>query len=242
MNYGSVVLESAFCVLLLVGVCFLCACTGYSATQSMEGYADYMDELYPTDAKVRVAEPGDDVNGFLPEQIYIKTGTQTYGLEYQFALVDGRIYYKAYKEGLTPTKWELLNGNGIPTGDRDFPTVHKVAQIACDAKTLSCFDDQGRHYYINLGKVGHVKPYTWQQFYGWPAKMQLVQNYIVKGYRSWGIGTRREEILYYEDAFGNQHNYGTMGIETNHFLTNNGKQIVFTDSLIFVFNPSFSIK
>ena len=51
-----------------------------------------------------------DVNGFMPEQVYIKTMTQTYCKNYSFVVVDGRIYVK--RDG--DEKWILFLKKGLP--------------------------------------------------------------------------------------------------------------------------------
>ena len=48
--------------------------------------------------------------------------------------------------------------------------------------------------------------------------------------RAWTAGTRRSEVLWYEDIFGNQHHYGSMGIETYYMMNDAGDTIRFTDS------------
>ena len=44
------------------------------------------------------------------------------------------------------------------------------------------------------------------------------------------MGCRRKDVLYHTDIYGNEHHYGTMGLETIYFLTEDGLHIRFTDS------------
>jgi hypothetical protein len=52
----------------------------------------------------------------------------------------------------------------------------------------------------------------------------------VENKRGWATGTRRGNIEWYTDRFGNEHHWGTMGVTTIYFLTKNGQEIRFTDS------------
>lgn len=90
--------DSFISVFFLLGACILCSCTGCTTAKTMVNYIDYMDELHPTTEEISGVKPGDNINGFLPEKIFIKTASQTFNREYQFCLVDGHVYYKAYKE------------------------------------------------------------------------------------------------------------------------------------------------
>ena len=52
----------------------------------------------------------ENLNGFLPDKIYIKTLTQTFCKGFEFCLVDGRIYSKTEEDD----NWELFLGKGLP--------------------------------------------------------------------------------------------------------------------------------
>lgn len=173
----------------------------------------------------------DDVNGFLPEKVYIKTATQTFNKDYQFVLVDGRIYYKGRNEGTGPAEWVLLKGTGKPFHfNNRWPVPDRITEISGDVDSLLAFDDRGRMYEIYFERTTIRKHNLWYRDMGFPAKKQLTINSITENCRSWAVGTRRSEVLWYEDIFGNQHHYGSMGIETFYFLTEDGRSIRFTDS------------
>lgn len=181
---------------------------------------------------------GQDVNGVFPEQVYIKTLTQTFSRDFQFCIQDGLIYYKAMPDakylnkGIEEDFWQVVNGCGIPfsSKDKNFPLVKEIVEIAADADSLFAFDTEGRMYQMFTNDLGPGEPFVWLNTFGWPEKTQLVQNYLVSNKRGWASGARRQDVLWHEDIFGNPHHYGTMGIETLYFLQEDGQGIRFTDS------------
>jgi hypothetical protein len=173
-----------------------------------------------------------DVNGFMPDRVWIRTMTQTYCKGFSFVVVDGRIYVKRDKD----KSWTLFLKKGLPFS-KDSPKVHSyfktpaaVREICADDDSLFAIDDQGVQYncYINFGT--EQKLFEWRKIFGWPKRTPLVQNELVQGKRGWSMGVRRENILWYTDRFGNEHHYGTMGLETVYYLTKDGRHIRFTDS------------
>ena len=169
----------------------------------------------------------ENINGFLPKKIYIKTLTQTFCKGFEFSLIDGRIYVKTPQNNT----WQLFLKTGLPFSKKDkFPTPKRIVEIAADDDCLFAFDSDGKMYHCYLRKTTVETPMRWLNVFGWPDKVQLQQNDLVKNKRSWGMAVRRQEILWYEDIFQNQHHYGTMGLETLYFLSENGQEIHFTDS------------
>ena len=167
------------------------------------------------------------VNGFLPDKIHIKTLTQTFCKGFEFSLVDGRIYVKTPQNN----NWHLFLNTGLPFSKKEkFATPKRIVEIAADDDCLFAFDSDGKMYHCYLRKTTRETPMRWINVFGWPDKVQLKQNDLVKNKRSWGMAVRRQEILWYEDIFQNQHHYGTMGLETLYFLSENGQEIHFTDS------------
>lgn len=165
-------------------------------------------------------ESSDNVNGDFPEEVYVKTLTQTFMKGWQFILSDGKIYAK--KDG--EENWELFTKDGKPKD------AERITEIYGDGDCIFAFDDRGRLFKLYTQKTTVDKPFKWVENFGWPQKTQLVQNTLVIENRGWAMGTRRRDVLWYEDAFGNQHHYGTMGLETIYFLSSDGQRILFTDS------------
>ena len=51
-----------------------------------------------------------DANGFLPDEVFLRTMTQSYCKYFDFTIVDGRIYAKKPSE----KKWKLFLKTGLP--------------------------------------------------------------------------------------------------------------------------------
>ena len=172
----------------------------------------------------------ESVNGRLPEAVYIKTATQTLCRGYQFNLVGGRIHYK--RAGATAREvWLPLTGTGLPHGPaRGFRNARRVVSIAADADELYAISDEGVVYLLFVERDRKQKPFSWIDRHGWPDASPLVLNDLVVPHRAWSVGTRDAAVLWYEDAAGNPHHYGTMGIATLYFLSADGQEIRFADT------------
>lgn len=179
-----------------------------------------------------ITESAQDVNGFLPGSIFVRTMTQTFCKYYEFTLVDGRIYFKKPDEH----KWKLFLNEGLPfskietTGMDEWQMPERIAEISADADSLYAFGSNGILYTVFLTKDAPEKPFRWKRKFGFPGSSFLVQNELVQDKRAWSMGSRRKDILYHSDIYGNEHHYGTMGIETLYFLSSDGQHIFFTDS------------
>ena len=79
----------------------------------------------------------ENLNGFLPDKIYIKTLTQTFCKGFEFCLVDGRIYSKTEEDD----NWELFLGKGLPfSKSKKFQSPKRIVEIAADDDCLFAFD------------------------------------------------------------------------------------------------------
>lgn len=175
---------------------------------------------------------GKDVNGAFPERIYIKTLTQTFNESYYFLLSENKIWYKSIDpEGDVPA-WTLFRGTGLPSArlKRGFVKPSAVVAISADANELQAISDSGRIYQYVFDPGLMLQDYFWKDRIGWPEASPLVLNDLVRGFRSWAVSKRTSSVLWYEDRFGNQHHYGTMGIENSYFLCANGQEIRYTDT------------
>lgn len=217
-------------------LCFLAcsACTVVPSSNASQLASFYHQTAVP----LETVDASANVNGRLPEQVYIKTLTQTFCRDYQFCIVDGRIYYKLMpgaeysNPGLVETDWQLLGETGLPTPRKasDFPLPTEIVEISADADTLLAFDSDGGMYQMFTNTNAPGRPFEWIWDFGWPERTHLVQNQLVKNKRAWTLAARRQDVLWHEDIYGNPHHYGTMGIETIYFLTEDGQHIRFTDS------------
>ena len=170
----------------------------------------------------------ENINGFFPDSIFIKTQTQTFSFEYDFLLNDGKIYYKKRDE--SSEQWKLFQKTGLPFSlKNEFESPKKIVEIAADADVLYAFSEEGKLFRVYTKKITHYKPFEWIDYFGWPKKLPLYQNSSVKNKKNWTIGSSRKDVLFYEDALGNQHNYGPLGVETITFLCEDGKTLRYCD-------------
>ena len=191
--------------------------------KTVENHINSPSSLYLQDTSLE-----NGINGTYPDHIYIKTQTQTFTKDYEFMIRAGKLFYKAKNESL----WSLYAKTGLPDG------ASSVTEISGDSNCVFVFDDLGRLYRTYTEKEVrnsaaspfYVKPFTWIYLYGWPQSVVFKQALTVKDKRAWAMGARRKDLLWHEDIFGNEHHYGTMGLETIYFLTKSGQEIRFTDS------------
>ncbi|MGN0729044.1 hypothetical protein [Treponema sp.] len=175
-----------------------------------------------------------ETSGFLPDTIFFRTMTQSYCKYFEFTLVDGRIYAKKPEE----KKWKLFLKTGLPvpqintTGAEEFPVPERITEISADGDSLYVFDSSGILYSVFLCKDSPETPFVWKKEFGFPKSGNgfLKQDEFTRDKRAWSMGCRRKDVLYHSDIYGNEHHYGTMGLETIYFLTADGQHIRFTDS------------
>lgn len=175
------------------------------------------------------AERRENVNGHEPDRVLIKTATQTLCRGWQFILLDGRIHTR--REGASPQEiWRPLTETGLPHGSGGFRNAKRIVSISADADELYAISDEGVVYLLFTERERKQKPFRWVDRHGWPDVSPLVLNDLVVPHRAWSVGTRDAGVLWYEDVAGNAHHYGTMGIATLYFLTENGQEIRFADT------------
>jgi len=215
--------------------CIMCLIASLSSCVSIKKLDDYdiaAEKLMGVEKiNMTMCEKTENINGILPDTVYIKTSSQTFNKNYQFCLVDGKIYYKGRFPDLMPTDWEILDGCGLPYSKRNlYPTPKYIVAIAGDVDSLLAMSDNGKIYEYYFERTTIRRHITWYNRMGFPAKGQLDLDSTTGNARAWAVGTRRSEVLYYTDIFGNHHHYGSMGIETFYFLNDAGDSIRFTDS------------
>ena len=214
--------------ILLIIVSLLFSCVALSKVENYEEHALSMagaEEIH-----MAATESIDGVNGLFPDKVYIKTATQTFNKDYQFCLSDGKIFYKGRNPGKGPEDWELLE-TGLPYSKiARFKTPKRIIALAGDVDSILAMDEDGKVYEYYFERTTIRRHITWYHVMGFPTKGQLALNRTTGNTRAWTVGTRRSEVLWYEDIFGNQHHYGSMGIETYYMMNEAGDTIRFTDS------------
>lgn len=200
----------------------------FSSCNSLPTYADSFLRTEGSPIFLEEQNSCENVNGFFPDSIFIKTKTQTFSFEYDFLLSDGKIYYKKRNE--SSEQWKLFQKTGLPFSlKNEFESPKKIVEIAADADVLYAFSEEGKLFRVYTKKITHYKPFEWIDYFGWPKKLPLYQNSSVKNKKNWTIGSSRKDVLFYEDALGNQHNYGPLGVETITFLCEDGKTLRYCD-------------
>jgi hypothetical protein len=199
------------------------------ATQSVRTFSspDTYRHL-ETDTSIRVESTDENINGTLPAEIFIKTRTQTFNSTRSFIIVSGRIYWKPV-DTADANGWKLFMGTGLPHG-LTFRSPSAVVEISADSDELVALADNGLYYYILLESAFGVQPMRWFDKHGWPDKTTLAANDLVRDNRAWALAKRKDQVLWYEDRFGNQHHYGVIGLETYYYLENDGQGIRFSDN------------
>lgn len=200
----------------------------FSSCSSLPTYADSFLRTEGSPIFLEEQNSCENINGFFPDSIFIKTQTQTFSFEYDFLLNDGKIYYKKRDE--SSEQWKLFQKTGLPFSlKNEFESPKKIVEIAADADVLYAFSEEGKLFRVYTKKITHYKPFEWIDYFGWPKKLPLYQNSSVKNKKNWTIGSSRKDVLFYEDALGNQHNYGPLGVETITFLCEDGKTLRYCD-------------
>lgn len=200
----------------------------FSSCSSLPTYADSFLRTEGSPIFLEEQNSCENINGFFPDSIFIKTQTQTFSFEYDFLLNGGKIYYKKRDE--SSEQWKLFQKTGLPFSlKNEFESPKKIVEIAADAEVLYAFSEEGKLFRVYTKKITHYKPFEWIDYFGWPKKLPLYQNSSVKNKKNWTIGSSRKDVLFYEDALGNQHNYGPLGVETITFLCEDGKTLRYCD-------------
>ncbi len=168
----------------------------------------------------------------LPQDIYIKSPTQTFNSRFYYALHQGKIWIKANRQvtGLNEP-WQLMICNGLPCqpDNPDFPVPKMIKEISADADELTAIDDRGHFYIRTMEGPGWFSKTEWTNLNGFPkSELKLSESHV--GRRAWSMGRRHFDVLWHEDADGNQHHVGTMGTSSIYLLNADGNEIWFTDN------------
>jgi hypothetical protein len=193
------------------------------------------EDIYADRAGPQAAEALDEageVNGIFPEAVYIKTRTQTFNAYQYYLLSDGLIWHKSIdgKEG--PAEWALMTKTGLPHNAWrvGFNKPERIVEISADADELVALSEEGGFYRYCFDKTIAHKSRVWLDRQGWPNEEQLCLDRRVAKNRSWALGKRNPQVLYYEDPFGNQHHNGAMEIATTYVLLEDGQEICYADT------------
>jgi hypothetical protein len=180
----------------------------------------------------RASYSSEDINGYFPDAIYIKTKTQTFNTYHYYLVQDGRIWYKSIDPAKAPKEWTIFATTGVPHNgwNVNFSRTNAVMEISADADELLALSEDGGFYRYCFDKSIAYKSKVWLDQQGWPNGSQLFLDAHTARNRAWALGKRNMQVLYYEDPFGNQHHNGMMDIATTYILLEDGQEISFADN------------
>ncbi|MDR3283963.1 MAG: hypothetical protein LBS97_02155 [Treponema sp.] len=214
-------------MLLLVSVC-LSSCATSEALYLRLGAPE---REAPPDFP-RPSYRDEDIHGDFPEAVYIKTRTQTFNTYQYYLIKDALIWYKSIESEKEPHDWTLFEKTGLPHNERKpgFAKPRAIVEISADADELVALSDDGGFYRFCFDKTIAHASNVWLDKQGWPKEEQLFLDERTSKNRAWALGKRNNQVLYYEDPFGNQHHNGTMEIATAYVLLEDGQEICYADT------------
>ena len=172
----------------------------------------------------------ENINGFFPEAVYVKTRTQTFNTYHYYILSDGLIWYKSIDSEQEPKDWTLFMKTGLPHARKwGFKRPNAITEISADADELVALSSDGFLYSYCFDKTMALRSGSWLDRQGWPTADHFYFDQRTAKNRSWALGKRNSHVLYYEDIFGNQHHNGTMEIATFYVLLDDGQEICYGD-------------
>lgn len=161
-------------------------------------------------AAAALASPAD-----LPNEIFVNTPTRSVTLTRAYAVEEGRIFVLDSRSEYP--YWRLLGRGGVPSykGERELPVVSISAD---DVQLLAVTEDHTIHRFD--GK-------EWTKLWGLPVPGGALLGKITMppNVRRWVLSQRHKDVLYYEDDYGNQFNWGSAGCTTLFVLLEDGKRI-----------------
>ncbi|MDR0623340.1 MAG: hypothetical protein LBG10_02820 [Treponema sp.] len=174
---------------------------------------------------------GEDINGNFPPAVYIKTRTQTFNTYHYYILKDGLIWYKSRDPEKEPREWSLFFGTGLPTdpAGKNIKTNY-IAEISADADELVALSAEGQFFRFCFDWIFSRPNNVWKDRQGWPIEEPLYMDRRTAKNIAWALGKRNNQVLYYEDPFGNQHHNGTQEIATTYVLLEDGQEICYADT------------
>jgi len=166
----------------------------------------------------------------LPDFIALKSSTQSFDNHHDFALKDGRIWFRPRRVRLSDPsgEWKLLGKGGVPfrPGGPTPDDPARVVELSADATGLVAIGPDGRIYDGELDEKGEV---LWQYLWGFPLRLLPAPVYLppASERRAWTYSLLNREGSYSEDIDGNPHTI--QRIDTVYVLSRDGRSIRFDD-------------
>jgi hypothetical protein len=114
----------------------------------------------------------EDINGFFPESVYVKTRTQTFNTYHYYILDDGLIWYKSIDGAKEPADWTLFDKTGLPHNSwkPGFNKPERIAEISDDADELVALSEEGGFYRYCIDKTIAHNSGVWLDRQAGPAR------------------------------------------------------------------------
>ena len=166
----------------------------------------------------------------LPEAIYLKTPERTFSRRYEFALVDGRIWWKLRQPelGAPAPRWAPFGPGGLPfqQGRQGPDDPRRIASISADATGLVAVADDGRIYDADIQDASNGK-FFWNYGWGFPWRIFPDKVWMPEERRAWTYSLLNLGARYSEDMDGNPHTI--IGVDSVFVIAPDGRELWFND-------------
>ncbi|MDR1100467.1 MAG: hypothetical protein LBL28_08315, partial [Treponema sp.] len=130
-----------------------------------------------------------------------------------------------------PRDWTLFSRTGLPANSpRQAVKTDRIVEISADADELVALSAEGQFFRFCFDWIFSRPKNVWRDRQGWPVEEALYFDRRTAKNIAWALGKRNNQVLYYEDPFGNQHHNGTQEIATTYVLLEDGQEICYADT------------
>ena len=172
-----------------------------------------------------------DAPADLPDQVLLRTETESFNRDWEVAVREGRVWIQANRQtGEQEGEWELLGKTGLPEGGGlvRFDPPEEIVEVSVDGCHVQALSAAG-NWYRGTDMRNDVRDgLTWTDRWGWPAATGpgLSREFEDLG---WDVSDSHPfDVHHYEDILGNENSVG-MGVAHNYRLDPDGRTILFND-------------
>ncbi len=167
----------------------------------------------------------------LPDQVFLRTETESFNRDWEVAVREGRIWVQANRQtGEREGEWELLGATGLPEGGGlvRFDPPEEIVQVSVDGCHVQALSSAGVWYRGTDMRNDVRGSLTWTDRWGWPAGSGRGLQAEV-GDLGWDVSDSHPfDVHHYEDILGTEHSVG-LGVGHNYRLDADGRTILFND-------------
>lgn len=166
----------------------------------------------------------------LPEKVFLKTPTRAFSRRYDFALVDGRIWWKVRQPRLNgpAPAWALLGPEGLPfrREGKSAEDPKRILSISADASGLVAISDDYRIFDADIQEAETGK-FFWNYGWGFPWRLLPDRVHLPNEHRAWSYSLLNMSAGWSEDIDGNPHTI--IGVDSVYMLAPDGRSLWFND-------------